>query len=96
MTKGWVAQIMPEANTLGQIFIKSQNARYRTPDLRDFKAMRQSRAVIITFMGDKNLSLTFETAKSRTVNNAVFVALKRAALAARRLRNAPAACAGRV
>ena len=40
MTKRGVAEVMRKGNCFGQVFIKPQRSRYRTPDLRDLDTVR--------------------------------------------------------
>ena len=58
--------------------------------------MREARAVIIPLMGHKYLGFPFEAAKGGGVNDAVFIALKRAALGPAGLRDTAPAAFGRI
>jgi len=53
--------------------------------------MRQTRAVIIAFMGDKDLRLTLKATKGGTMDDTVFIALKRATLGGTGLGDTPSA-----
>ena len=76
MAKGWMAEIMRQRQGFAQILIQAQKATDRARYLRHFQRMGQPRAVIIPFMGHKNLGFVLETAKRTGMNDAVAVTLK--------------------
>ena len=70
---------MSQRQRFRQIFIKPQLACNRAGDLRDFKSVRQAGPVMIAFVKQKNLRLVSQPAKGRRMQDAVAIALKRAA-----------------
>jgi hypothetical protein len=77
-----VAEIVSEAQSLGQIFIEAKRACDYPSDLRDFEAVRQPGAVVVAVRGDENLRLGFEPPEAHRMDDPIAVALKRAARAA--------------
>ena len=76
MAEGRVADVVREAQRLGQIFIEAQRAGDAAPDLRDLDAVRQADAIMIAVGGDEHLRLVAQTAEGDRVDDTVAVALK--------------------
>ena len=76
VTKGRMAKIMRQRQSLAQIFIQAKGAANGTGDLRYFKAVGQAGTEKITFMIDEDLRLVLQTAKSSRMDDPVAVALK--------------------
>src|SRR3546814_4478920 len=47
VAEGWMADIVREAQRLGQILVEPERSRDRPPDLRDFEAVRQPDAKMV-------------------------------------------------
>jgi hypothetical protein len=96
MAKGWMANVMREAQSFGQILVKAQGARDCAPNLRDLKTVCQADAVVIAVGRDKDLSLVAQPSKGDGVDDTVTVALEYIAWPAHftmRFRVQPAAAA---
>ena len=91
MTEGRVAQVMGQADGLGQRFVEPQRARNRAGDLRHLHGMRQPRAIEIAFVIDEHLRLVDQPAKGIGMHDAVAVALVFGAVLRRRFGIATAA-----
>jgi len=76
VTKRGVPQVMPQGNSLGQVLIEVQGTRYRAGDLGNLQSVGQSRYIVVTQGGNKDLGLMLKAAKGLAVNNAIPVALK--------------------
>jgi len=76
MAEGRMAQIMREANRLGEHFIEPERACDRPADLCDFQGVRQARSVKIALVIYEDLRLINESAEGRRMNNPVAVSLK--------------------
>src|SRR3989338_8473485 len=76
MTKRSVTKIVGEGNCFRKIFIELKCSTNGSRNLCDFKCMGESRAIVITFMIDENLSLIFKPTKSLAMNNSIAIALK--------------------
>jgi hypothetical protein len=83
MAERWVADIMRQAQGLGQILVQPQSARDRPPDLRHLQTMGQPHAEMITIGGHEHLRLVAQATKADRMDDAVAVALKRIARPAR-------------
>src|SRR3982751_4835319 len=82
MAEWRVADIMRQTQSLGQVFVEPQGTRNRPPDLRDFEAMGQADAVMVTIGRDKNLRLVAQPPKGDRVDDPVAVTLEYIARAA--------------
>ena len=75
MTERWVADVMRQRQPFGQILIQPQRACDHPGDLRNFKAVGQSDAVMIAIGSDEHLGLVAQTAEGDRMNNPVAVTL---------------------
>ena len=82
MAEGRVAEVVREADRLGQRLLERERARDRAPDLRDLDRMREPRAVHVAFVVDEHLRLVDQAPEGVRVNDAVAVALEFAAIVA--------------
>jgi hypothetical protein len=78
-----MADVMGEAQRLGQILVKAQRTRDRPPDLGDLKAMGQANAKMVAVGRDEDLRLVAEPPETDRMNDAVAVALEGSAGPAR-------------
>ena len=85
-----MAEIVPQSDRLGKIFIEGKATRERTGDLADVQRMRQAGDVMIPVGRKEDLRLVFETQERFGINDAVAVALKIRAHGARRFFAQPA------
>ena len=83
MAERRVADIVREAQRLGQILVEPQRARDRAADLRDLDAVRQPDAEMVAVGRQEHLRLVAQPAEADRMDDAVAVALKRVARAAR-------------
>ena len=74
-----MTEIMRQTDRFDQILVCAEGARERPADLRDFERMRQARPVIIALVVDENLRFIFKPSERCGVDDAVFIALERAA-----------------
>ena len=74
-----VAEIVGERDGFGQILIKAQLARHGARDLRHLQRVRQPRAVVIALVEDEDLRLVGQAPEGGRMQDAVAVALERAA-----------------
>ena len=72
-----VAEIVPESDRFGQLFVEAQHFGDRPGDLRDLERVRQARPVMIAGRREKHLCLVLEATERLAVNDAVAIALKR-------------------
>jgi hypothetical protein len=87
-----MAEIVGEAERFRQILIEPQLAANRAGDLRHFKTVRQSRAVMVAFVEQEHLRLVGQPPEGAGVQDAVPVTLEGGARRACRLIDmAPAA-----
>ena len=82
MAEGSMAQVVPEGDRLGKVFVQSQAAGNGTGDLRHVDGVRHAGAEVISFRRKKDLRLVFQPQKRLAVDDAVAVALKIGAHAA--------------
>jgi hypothetical protein len=80
-----VAEVVREADRLGERFIQPQRPCDRTCDLRDFDRVRQPRPVEIALVIDEHLRLVDEPPERGRMNDSIAVALVLAAQDRRRL-----------
>src|SRR5687767_3744726 len=83
MAKRRVAEVVGEAQCLGQILVKTKDARHRAADLRDLDRMGQANAEMVAVGSDEHLRLVAQAAEGDRMDDAVAVALERIALPAR-------------
>ena len=75
VTERGVAQVVPESDGLGQVFVEAQGARHRPGDLRDLEGVRQPGAVVVTLRREEDLRLVLEPPEGLGVDDPVAVAL---------------------
>src|SRR5215475_2485092 len=75
VTKRRMPEVVRERERFGEIFIKTEHARERTRDLRDFERVRQAGAIVVALMLYEDLGFVFETPERRRVDDAITVAL---------------------
>jgi hypothetical protein len=83
MAERRMAEIMSEAQSLGQVLIETQGTRHSAADLRDFEAVSQPDPEVIAVGSDEHLRLVTQAPKADRVDDAVTVALKDVARSAR-------------
>ncbi len=93
MAERRMAEIVCQADRLGQRLVEPQRTGDRPADLRHLQRMRQPCSVEITFVVDEDLRLVHEPPEGRRVDDAIAIALVLAAVGRRRLRESPAAAA---
>ncbi len=91
MAERGVAEVMREANRLGEVLVEAERARGCAGDLGDFEAVGQPRAEMVALVIDEDLGLVLQPAKRRRMDDAIAVALKRRTHLMLRLRVEPAA-----
>ena len=74
-----VAEIVPERNRFGQLFVQPQHLRDGPRNLRDFERVRQARAVVIAGRREEHLRLVLQPAERLGVDDAIAIALERRA-----------------
>ncbi len=89
--EGRVAEVVREADGLGQRLRERERERDRAADLRDLDRMREPRAVHVAFVVDEDLRLVDQATEGVRMDDAVAVALELAAPVRGRLRVTPAA-----
>src|SRR5581483_1906346 len=72
-----VAEIVPERDRFGELFVQAKDLGDRARDLRDLERVRQARAVVIAGRGEEDLRLVLQPAERLAVDDAVAIALKR-------------------
>ena len=78
-------QIVGQRQGLDQIFVQSQRPADRAGDRGHLQRVRQPRAMVVAQLAGKDLRLRTQPAIRRTVDDAVAVALERAAVRMPRL-----------
>jgi hypothetical protein len=76
MAKRGVTEVVAQADSLGQVFIKIQGASNRARYLGDFQGVSEAGNIMVALRGNEYLSLMFEAAESLGMDNTVAVALK--------------------
>ena len=76
MAEGRVAEIMGEAQGLGQILVQAQRAGDHPPDLRNFEAVGEAGAIVIAERGDEHLRLGFQPPEAHRMDDPVTIALE--------------------
>ena len=84
MAERRMADVMREAQSLGQILVEPKRARDRPADLRDFQAVGEPDAEMIAIGGEKHLRLVTQAAKRDRMDDPIAIALKRVARASDR------------
>ena len=85
MAERGVAEVVAEADRLDQVLVQTKRARDAAGDAGRLERVGQAGAVVVALGGDEDLGLVHETAEGLRVDDAVAVALKWRAEAARRL-----------
>ena len=83
MAERRVAEVVGEAQGLGQILVEAERAGNRPADLRDFQAVGQADPVMVAVGRDEHLRLVAKAAEGDRVDDPVAVALEDVARAAR-------------
>ncbi len=81
----WMADVVDQRQRFDQIDVEPELRGDGARDLRNFDGMRQAVAEMVGIAAGEDLRLSFETAKSARVDNAVAIALKIVAVRMRRL-----------
>ena len=76
MAEGRMANIVRQAERLGQILVDAERPRNRAADLRHFKAVRQPDAEMIAIGREKYLRLVAQPAKGDRVDDPIAIALE--------------------
>src|SRR6185312_16479342 len=74
MAERRVAEIVSERQSLAQILVEPKRARQRARDLRNFKRVRQARAVMVALMKDEYLRLMGEAPERGGMDDTVAIA----------------------
>src|SRR3546814_15903155 len=85
VAEGWMADIVREAQRLGQILVEPERSRDRPPDLRDFEAVRQPDAKMVAVGRKENLRLVTQPAETDRMADPIAIALEGVRGAARLL-----------
>ena len=83
MTERRMAEVMGEAQRLGQVLVEAERAGDRAADLRDFEAVGQPNPVMVAVGRDEHLRLVPQAAEGDRVDDPVAVALEDVARPAR-------------
>jgi hypothetical protein len=83
VTEGWVAEVVGQAQRLGEVLVEAERASDGPADLRDFEAVGEANAEMVTVGRNEHLRLVAESPEGDRVNDAVAVALEDVAGAAR-------------
>ena len=83
VAEGRVAEVVRQAQRLGQILVEAERARNRPADLRDLEAVGEANAIMVAVGRDEHLRLVAEPAKGDGVDDSVAVALEGVARPAR-------------
>ncbi len=79
MAKRRVAEVMGQADRLGQVFVDAQCPRHRAAQLRHLDRVREAGAEQVALVVQKNLGFVDQTAESGGMHDPVAVTLKSAA-----------------
>jgi hypothetical protein len=74
-----VAQVVPEGDGLGELFVQPQHLGDGAGDLRDLERVREARAVVVAGRREEHLRLVLQAAERLAVDDAIAVALERGA-----------------
>ncbi len=72
-----VAEVVPEADRLGQILVQTERPRDRPRDPARLQRVREPRAVVVALRRDEHLGLVLEAAERLRMDDPVAVALER-------------------
>jgi hypothetical protein len=78
-----VAKVMGQAQGFGQILVKPEDPRHRSPDLRHLDRMSQPNPEMVAVRRNEHLRLVAQPAEGDRVDDPVPIALEGIALAAR-------------
>src|SRR5207244_9136802 len=76
MAERRMAEVVGEAQRLGEVLVEAEGARHAPADLRDFDRMSQAHPEMVAVGGDENLSLVAQAAEGDAVDDPVAVALE--------------------
>ena len=76
MAEGRMADIVGEAERLGQILVEAERTRHRPPDLRDFEAVGEANPDMIAAGRDEDLGLVPQAPERHRMDDPVAVALE--------------------
>ncbi len=83
MAERRMAEVVGEAQRLGQILVEAERAGDGAADLRDFEAVGQADAIMVAVGRDEHLRLVAQAAEGDRMDDPVAVALKGVAGSAR-------------
>ena len=86
MTERRMAQVVRQRQRFDQVFIQPQRAGNRAGNRRHLERVRQPRAMVVAHLAGEDLRLLAQPAKGGAVQNAVAIALIRAAIGMRGFR----------
>src|SRR3712207_9415553 len=75
VTERGMAEIVPEGDGLGQVFVEVEGAGYSTRDLHHLQGMGEAVAGMVGLRGGKNLGLFAEATENLCVGDSLPVAL---------------------
>src|SRR5437899_8704208 len=90
MAERRMANVVDQRERFGEIGIQAESRGHGASNLRDLQRVRQAVAEMVGIAGGKDLCLSFETAESAGMDDAVAVTRVGAAVGMRRLRITPA------
>ncbi len=76
MSKGGVAQIVPQGNGLGERPVQTQDRGHGTGNLRDLEDMGETGSIVIPGWGQKNLCFMLKATKGLGMGNPIPIPLK--------------------
>jgi hypothetical protein len=91
-----MAEVVSQGQTLGEILIEAEGARYRPGNLHNLERVRESRPVVVAFVIDENLGFVGETPEGGRMDNPVAIPPERIPACAGRLDVAPAPALRRI
>ena len=83
MAERRMAEVVRQAQGLGQVLVEAERAGHGPADLRDFEAVGQPDAEMVAVGSDEHLRLVAQAAERDRMDDAVAVALKDVARTAR-------------
>src|SRR5437764_890949 len=76
MAEGRVAEVVAEADRLGEVLVETQRPGHRARDLRDLEGVGQARPVVVALGRHEHLRLVLEPPERLAVHDPVPIALE--------------------
>jgi hypothetical protein len=83
MAEGWMAEVVGEAQRLGQVLVEAERTRHGPPNLRDLDAVGEPNPEMVAIGGGEHLRLVAEPPERHRMDDPVAVALEDVARSAR-------------